>query len=161
MTSLNLRPWVAGCAVAAAVFLLASCTSGSHEGGAVGSSSPVPSVSRTTVGSDGEELTQQARAALAAVHGGTLVEAGAERVTDGVHTEPELSEGKSYQLSLVCFGGGSVQLVVRPAKTGTATTVPCDRSVVQQRIAARTALRIDVHGAKGSTGVIAWQIDTV
>lgn len=82
-------------------------------------------------------------------------------MTDGIHTEPDLSEGKTYRLSLVCFGGGSAQLAFRPANTGTATTVPCDQSVVQQRITAGKALRMDVEGTKGSTGVIAWQIDTV
>ncbi|WP_238431327.1 hypothetical protein [Streptomyces cavernae] len=162
MTSRNLRPLVAGCTVAASVLLLASCTSSNDDGKAAASSTPsVPSVSQTAAGPDEKKLTQQAQAALAAVHGGTMVEAGAERVTDGIHTEPSLSEGKTYKISLMCFGSGSAKLVFTPASTGTETKVPCDQSVVQQRITAAKALRIDVDGSKGSTGVIAWQIDTV
>lgn len=107
-----------------------------------------------------KELTDQARAALATVHNGRLVEAGAERVTDGIHTEPNLSEGKSYKLALVCVGSGSAQLTFTSASTGTKTKVPCDQSVVQQRITVREPVRIDVDGATGSTGVIAWQIDS-
>ncbi|MFF3990208.1 hypothetical protein ACFY0B_37250 [Streptomyces sp. NPDC001797] len=90
-----------------------------------------------------------------------MVEAGAERVTDGVHTEPTLSQGKTYKLNLVCVGSGSAQLTFSPASTGPKTEVPCDQSVVQQRITAHKPVRIDVDGVKGSTGVIAWQIDTV
>jgi hypothetical protein len=52
-------------------------------------------------------------------------------------------------------------LTFTPASTGTKTKVPCDQSVVQQRIIVHKPVRIDVDGTKGSTGVIAWQIDTV
>jgi hypothetical protein len=38
--------------------------------------------------------------------------------------------------------------------------VPCDQSVVQQRITVHKPVRIDVDGTTGSTGVIAWRIDT-
>jgi hypothetical protein len=82
-------------------------------------------------------------------------------VTDGVHTEPTLSRGKTYKLNLVCVGSGSAQLTLSPTSIGPKTEVPCDQSVVQQRITAHQPVRIDVDGAKGSTGVIAWQIDTV
>ncbi|MFD0034340.1 hypothetical protein ACWGDS_21675 [Streptomyces sp. NPDC055059] len=108
-----------------------------------------------------KKLTEQAQAALAAVHKGMLVEAGAERVTDGIHTEPGLSEGKTYQLSLVCAGTGSAQLVFLPANAGAKTTVPCDGSVVQQRITADKLVRINVDGSRGATGVVAWQIDAL
>jgi hypothetical protein len=81
----------------ASAFLLTSCTSGSGDGKAADSSSPVPSVPQKTTGSPEKKLTEQAQAALAAVHGGTMVEAGAERVTDGIHTEPTLGEGKTYR----------------------------------------------------------------
>ncbi|MGJ5759930.1 hypothetical protein [Streptomyces galbus] len=90
-----------------------------------------------------------------------MVEAGAERVTDGIHTEPSLSEGRTYRLNLVCVGTGRVQLAFTPTSAGTETEVPCDRSVVQQRITAHEPIRIDVDGTKGSTGVIAWQIDAI
>ncbi|MGY5115117.1 hypothetical protein ACWC2H_04460 [Streptomyces sp. 900105755] len=162
MINVNPRSWVAGCVVAGSVLLLTSCTPDSGDGGAASpQSSPTASASQTTAKSREKKLTDQARAALAAVHGGTMVEAGAERVTDGVHTEPTLSQGKTYKLNLVCVGSGSAQLTFSPASTGPKTEVPCDQSVVQQRITAHKPVRIDVDGVKGSTGVIAWQIDTV
>ncbi|MFJ8946344.1 hypothetical protein ACIRG4_24460 [Streptomyces sp. NPDC102395] len=153
---------LAGFAVAASVIMLTSCTSGSGDSKA--SEAPSPPASNgsqaATVSSE-KKLTEQAQAALAAVHEGKLVEAGAERVTDGIHTEPSLSEGKTYRLNLVCVGSGSAQLTITPTSTGTKTKVPCDQSVVQQRITAHEPVRIDVDGATGSTGVIAWQIDTL
>lgn len=100
--------------------------------------------------------------ALAAVQGGTMVESGAERVTDGVHTEPSLSKGRTYKLNVVCVGSGSAHVTFTPASAGSKAEVPCDRSVVQQRITTHELpVRIDVDGTNGSTGVIAWQIDTV
>ncbi|MCX5438112.1 MULTISPECIES: hypothetical protein [unclassified Streptomyces] len=46
-----------------------------------------------------------------------------------------------------------------PTNAGTKATVPCDGSVVQQRITADKLVHIDVDGSKGATGVVAWQID--
>ncbi|MFE9442363.1 hypothetical protein ACFYO2_25935 [Streptomyces sp. NPDC006602] len=161
MTYLSPRAWLAGCAVAASAFLLTSCSSGGGDDTAADSSSPVPSASLTATGSSEKKLTAQAQAALAAVHSGTMVEAGTERVSDGIHTEPTLSEGKTYRLNLVCVGSGSAQVSFTPASAGTKATVPCDQSVVQQRITSQKPVRINVDGAKGSSGVIAWQIDTI
>ncbi|MFC7264400.1 hypothetical protein [Streptomyces lutosisoli] len=160
MTYSSPRAWLAACAVTASTFLLASCTSGSDEGKAASAPSS-PSESQRATGSSEKKLTEQAQAALAAVHSGKMVEAGAERVTDGIHTEPTLSEGKTYRLSLVCVGSGSAQLALEPASAGSETKVPCDQSVVQQRITVHKPIRIDVGGVKGSTGVIAWQIDAI
>ncbi|MFH9549178.1 hypothetical protein [Streptomyces sp. NPDC017435] len=156
------RAWLTGCAVAASVVLLTSCTSGSGDGKASeGPSSPASSGSQATTGASEKKFAEQAQAALASVHGGKLVEAGAERVADGIHTEPSLSEGNAYKLNLVCVGEGSAQLTFTPTSAGTETEVPCDQSVVQQRITGHKPVRIDVDSAKGSTGVIAWQIDAI
>ncbi|MGW4728881.1 hypothetical protein ACWEQC_06820 [Streptomyces shenzhenensis] len=116
-------------------------------------------MSQTSAGPSEQKLTEQAQAALAAVHDGKMVEAGAERVSDGIHTEPTLSEGKTYRLNLVCFGSGSASLTLAPESKE--TPVPCDQSVIQQRIMADKPVRIDVNGTKGSSGVIAWQIDAI
>ncbi|WP_369271903.1 hypothetical protein AB5J55_19390 [Streptomyces sp. R11] len=153
---------LAGCAVVVSAFLLTSCTaSESGADGAANSPSPAPSRPRPAAQPSEKELTEQARAALAAVHNGAMVEAGVARVTDGVHTEPGLSKGKTYRLNLVCAGSGSAQLEFVPAGAGTGTTVPCDESVVQQPITAGKPIRISVDGAEGATGVIAWQIDAL
>ncbi|MGW2448818.1 hypothetical protein [Streptomyces sp. NPDC001675] len=140
-------------------FLLTSCTtSGSDEDGADASQSPAPTSTPTATTQSEKELSEQARAALAAVRGGTPVEAGAERVTDGIHSEPALTKGRTYRISLACAGKGAAELTFVPANAGTKTTVPCDRSVVQQRITAEAPVHVDVDGTRGSTGVIAWQI---
>ncbi|MGW3629196.1 hypothetical protein ACWD7F_03385 [Streptomyces sp. NPDC005122] len=163
MTYSNPRACLAACAVAASAFLLVSCTSGSGEGEAHSAppSPSAPSTPRTATGSSEKKLTEQVQAALTSVHSGTMVEAGVERVGDGIHTEPDLSKGRTYRLNLVCSGSGSGQLTFVPASAGTASTMPCDQSVVRQRITMHKRVRIDVDGAKGSTGMIAWQIDTI
>lgn len=164
MTNLSPRAWFAGCVVAASALLLTSCTSASGDGKATGttSSPPAASASQAAAKSREKKLTDQAQSALAGFHAGKLVEAGAERVTDGIHTQPTLSQGKTYKLNLVCVGSGLAQLTLTPASTGSKTKIPCDQSVVQQRITAhKLPVRIDVDGVKGSTGVIAWQIDTI
>lgn len=162
MTHANTRAWLAGCTVAASVFVLASCTSG--DGDARPSharSSSTPSSPRTPSGSTEKGLGEQAQAALAAVQSGKLVESGTERVTDGIHTEPNLTAEKTYKINLVCFGHGAAQMKFAPPSMGTQTEVPCDRSVVQQRIAGHKHIHIDVDAAKGSTGVIAWEIEAI
>ncbi|MEU6320225.1 hypothetical protein [Streptomyces sp. NPDC047009] len=152
--------FAAGTVLLSAFLITACTTSGNDEGKDTSSSpSPVSSSTRTATEPSEKKLTEQARAALAAVHDGALVEAGAERVTDGIHTEPALGKGKTYRLNLVCAGSGSAQLKFAPASVGKEVTVPCDESVVQQRIVADRTVRIDVDGVEGSTGVIAWQID--
>jgi hypothetical protein len=90
-----------------------------------------------------------------------LVEAGAERLTDGIHTEPGLHAGKTYELKLVCAGHGTAQLSFKPAGAGTPAEVPCDQSVVRQRLTAGKQIRIDVDAIQGSSGVIAWEIDAI
>ena len=165
MISSRARGWLTVCAAAASVALLTSCTSTDGAGDA-GSSSPEssrrpkPSEAATPEGPSDDKLTEQAQAALAAVHSGTMVEAGAERVADGVHAEPLLDDDKAYRFQLVCVGSGSVQVVFKPASAGQKATVPCDGAVAQ-RLTVSEPLRIDVDGGKGSTGMIAWQIDTV
>ncbi|MFI1537737.1 hypothetical protein [Streptomyces anandii] len=164
MSNLSPRAWFAGCAVATSALLLTACTSGSGDGEAANktSSPSTASTSQAATGAQEKKLTDQAQTALASVRSGTMVEAGAERVTDGIHTEPNLNQGKTYKLDLVCIGKGKAQLTLTPASTGPKTELPCDKSVVQQRITVqKLPVRIDVDGVKGSTGVIAWQIDTV
>jgi hypothetical protein len=143
-----------------AAFLLAACTSGGGGDKAAGfSASPTPSVSRTA---DEKQLTEQAQSVVASVRSGTMFAAGAERVTDGVHTETTVTRGKTYRLSVVCFGNGSARLGFTPARYGARSAVPCDQSMVQRRITGRSgAVRIDIDGAEGATGVIAWEIDEI
>ena len=147
------RRRLAGFAAVLSALLLTSCTSSDSD--ASHPASPTPS------GPSEKTLTERAQAALTAVSNGTLNEAGAERLSDGIHTEPTLRKGQTYRLNLACAGTGSARVEFVPQKAGTPTSVPCDESVVQQRLTGDGPLRIDVNGAEGSTGVIAWEIDAL
>ncbi|MEU1296613.1 hypothetical protein ABZ439_29840 [Streptomyces sp. NPDC005840] len=153
------RSSLAGCVLAACLLLLTACTSSSnddHPGKSPASTAPSPA--RTAAGSSELRLTRLAQAALASARVGEMVEAGTERVSDGVHTVPSLRRGTAYRLSLVCVGRGSARLTVSPGRRE--ETVPCDRSVVRQRITAEDE-KIDVNGTAGASGMIAWQIDAI
>jgi hypothetical protein len=63
-----------------------------------------------------------------------------------------------YRLVLTCVGRGSALLTVAPKESGADATVPCDQTVVQQRINGNGPVRIDVVGTKGTTGALAWRI---
>jgi hypothetical protein len=93
--------------------------------------------------------------------GRSMVESGVERVSDGIHTQPDLPKGRSYKLAVVCAGEGKAKIVFTPSKAAAEKTVPCDRSVVFERFMSSEALRIDVQGDVQATGMIAWRINTV
>ncbi|MFF7183790.1 hypothetical protein ACFZAR_00845 [Streptomyces sp. NPDC008222] len=160
----------AGAVMAAALGLVSCAASDGHEAAASGAASP--SASRAAAGAaeqklgaqqfDEKQLGEQAEAMLGGFgSGGAMVEAGTERVAEGIHTEPSLGRGRAYRLDLVCIGRGSARAVFTPAGTGTETGVPCDRSVVRRRITPHGPVRIDVDGVKGSTGVVAWVVREV
>ncbi|MGW3954098.1 hypothetical protein ACWEKM_24965 [Streptomyces sp. NPDC004752] len=162
MTHFAPRAPLLGCALTASMLFLTAGTSageGDESAKTKTSRSSTLIASQTPTGPSEQQLTEQAQAALAAVHDGEMFAAGVERVSDGIHTEPTLSKGKTYRLNLVCFGSGSARLTVTPESRE--TPVPCDQSLTQQRITADKQVRIDVNGTKGSSGVIAWQIDAI
>ncbi|MFJ5779944.1 hypothetical protein [Streptomyces sp. NPDC093094] len=162
MTSLTSRTCLTACAVTASALLLASCTSGGKDtAGTAPSPAPSASAAFTASGASEEKLTQQLGAALDGFRTGTVIESGAERIQEGIHTEPLLTEGAVYRLNLVCVGKGSAQALFTPEGAGDKTAVPCDGSVVQQRITADGPLRIDVDGRAGATGMVAWEIDEI
>jgi hypothetical protein len=150
--------WILGTAVAP-VLCLTGCTSGN---------APTPDRSATTSPhttadpSGDRKLTAQVQSALNAVteQGRSMVESGVERVSDGIHTQPALPEGRSYKLTVVCAGEGKAKIVFTPSKTAAEKTVPCDRSVVFERFVSSEAVRIDIQGDAQATGMIAWRINT-
>ncbi|MFD5711538.1 hypothetical protein ACFWHW_14265 [Streptomyces pharetrae] len=164
MILLSVRACLTALAVASSAVLLASCTSDSGDTvGATPSSTATTSAtsSAESPGASEEKLTEQAEAALAGFHNGTLVESGVERVSEGIHTEPTLTKGEAYRISIACAGTGSAQLRFTPASAGEKATVPCDSTVVQQRITPDKPVRIHIDGQAGATGMIAWQIDKI
>ncbi|MGM9445618.1 hypothetical protein ACTAF0_36060 [Streptomyces murinus] len=110
-----------------------------------------------------KKLTTQAQSALDAASdgGSSMVESGVERVSDGVHTRPGLTHGAAYKLTVVCAGKGAAELVVAPTGAGGKKAVPCDGSVVFERLTAESALKVDVQGKPGAAGMIAWRINKV
>ncbi|MFF7975033.1 hypothetical protein [Streptomyces sp. NPDC007905] len=110
-----------------------------------------------------KKLTAQAQSALDAVteQGKSMIESGVERVSDGIHTRPDLSMGRPYKLTVVCAGKGNAEIVFTPSKAAAKKAVPCDRSVVFERFTSSKSLRIDVQGKAEATGMIAWRINTV
>ncbi|MER7921453.1 MULTISPECIES: hypothetical protein [unclassified Streptomyces] len=145
------------CVLAPAI-LLTACTS---------NDAPAPTPAATHRGGDGaraeKKLTDQARSALDAVtdQGGSMVESGVERIADGVHTRPGLAHGAAYKLAVVCAGKGAAELVVVPSGAGGKKAVPCDGSVVFERLTAASALKVDVRGEPGAAGMVAWRINKV
>ncbi|WP_236067890.1 hypothetical protein [Streptomyces brasiliscabiei] len=159
MTSSRAMGRLTACVAAASIVLISGCTS-ADSSGAAESAPSTPSAKVSPDGPPDDKLIEQAQAALAAAHSGTMVEAGVERVADGIHAEPLLEADRTYRFQLVCVGGGSVRVVFRPENAGRKATVPCDGAVAQQRLTGSEPLRIDVDGGAGATGTVAWQIDT-
>ncbi|MEU5531903.1 hypothetical protein [Streptomyces sp. NPDC020362] len=152
--------WLLGCALVPTL-LLTACTSDHHtERGATAS----PSAAHHTASPQGDKrLTDQVQSALDAVtdKGSSMVESGVERVSDGVHTQPDLSQGAIYKLAVVCAGKGTAEIAFTPAVAGSKKPVPCDQSVVFERLTAKGSLRLDIQGGSGATGMIAWRINKV
>lgn len=90
-----------------------------------------------------------------------FVEAGLERVSDGFHTVPELTRGRSYRLAVACAGKGKIILSMA-LQSPVRRTVACDGVPLRRRITASAAeVKIDTEGMPGATGMVAWRIDQV
>ncbi|MFR9790726.1 hypothetical protein ACL07V_19040 [Streptomyces sp. MB22_4] len=147
-----------GCALMPAL-LLTACTS--HHDPAPGHRPSPPAAHQSGGAEDEKKLTDQAQYALDAVtdHGGSMVESGVERVSDGVHTRPGPAHGTAYELTVVCAGKGAAEIVVAPSGAGRKKAVPCDGSAVVERLAATGSLKVDIQGEPGAAGMIAWRIN--
>lgn len=129
-----------------------------------GPTPPPPSAQSAADSQTEKKLTAQVESALNGFsnEGSSFVESGVERVSDGVHTQPELSPGASYQLIVVCAGSGTAEIEFTPADAGPRKAVPCDVSPVVERLTPRQskeALRLDVRGKPGATGMMAWRLN--
>src|SRR6266545_3218585 len=104
--NLLMRPrprWLFGCALVPALFLT-GCTS-DHDSAPGREASP-SATHRSTEAQAEKKLTTQAQSALDAVTktDDSMVESGVERVSEGVHTQPDLAKGTTYKLTVVCAG---------------------------------------------------------
>lgn len=152
-----MRPWRAtllACA-AAPILPLTACTS------AHAPDSNRPATTQSAETPPERNLTAQAESALntASTNGSSTVASGVERVSDGVHTQPGLTPGTTYKLTLVCAGSGAAVIEFTPPDAGPKKPVPCDQSLVFTHLTAKKELRLDVRGEQGATGMIAWRID--
>ncbi|MFJ2815186.1 hypothetical protein [Streptomyces sp. NPDC087294] len=143
----------------APVLLLTACTS---QAASSDGTAPSPSATRPSgQATQKKQLTSQVETALGlttGAHSGSFVESGVERVSEGIHTRPELTDG-AYQLSLVCAGGGAATTVITAPGTHTTKRLPCDQSLDSEHLTGGRSFRIDVVGAPGAPGVVAWRID--
>ncbi|MFD5699540.1 hypothetical protein [Streptomyces lasiicapitis] len=147
-----------------ALALVSGCSSdsdGPDESAEKGSPKPT----RTAPVQDDPKLGQRVKEALGTDElgdsGPLLVESGLERVSDGVHTRPKLSPGRSYQVAVACAGKGKISLSIRAEKP-TRETVDCDGVPVMQRtVGSRSNLEIDTSGLSGATGMVGWRVSRV
>ncbi|MFJ3333074.1 hypothetical protein [Streptomyces sp. NPDC086766] len=152
--------WIIGCALAPTL-LLTACTSHND---AEATHSPSPTATHQSTEAQAEKrLTAEVQSALDATtdKGSSMVESGVERVSDGVHTQPSLTQGKTYKLTVACAGKGTAEIVLTPSSAGEKKPVPCDQSVVFERIKPKASLRLDVVGKPGASGMVAWRINKV
>ncbi|MHA4776642.1 hypothetical protein L1085_019365 [Streptomyces sp. MSC1_001] len=137
------------------------CTDGPHPSDTATASAPGKPMGEPsgTPSPRGEE--EQGRRAEAALETGwpddpEFVESGLERVRDGVHHLSPLTPGRTYRLSVVCVGTGTVKVVVADKDP---RTVPCDGVPAARRVEkAPERLPIDITPATGATGMVAWRI---
>ncbi|MFF4356882.1 hypothetical protein [Streptomyces sp. NPDC001604] len=141
-------------------FFLAACTSGP---GAepVHANAAAPSRTTATAAQQEKKLGAEARSALEATATGSMVASGLERVSDGLHTDPGLSEGTSYRLTVVCAGTGTAVIEFAPAGAAARKQFSCDGTPVLERFTAKHAQHVDVNGGRGAAGMIAWRIERV
>ncbi|MFD5515779.1 hypothetical protein [Streptomyces sp. NPDC127066] len=82
-------------------------------------------------------------------------------MTEGIHTRPTLDDGAGYEFTVVCVGKGEAEIVFSPAGAGSGRMIPCDRSLVFERLTGRSRLALDVRGRPGAAGMVAWRIEKV
>ncbi|MFE2156135.1 hypothetical protein ACFXAO_39580 [Streptomyces lavendulae] len=86
-----------------------------------------------------------------------FVESGLEKATDGVHARSTLTQDRTYKLSVVCVGTGSVQLTI--GEETRPQPVSCNGATANHPVHnPPQELSIDVTAASGATGMIAWQL---
>ncbi|MEV6534014.1 hypothetical protein AB0M86_31170 [Streptomyces sp. NPDC051639] len=151
--------WLLGTALVP-VLCLTACTSDKDP---APDRSAAPSHQSSAGRSAEKKLTEQAQSALDSVtkQDESMVESGVERVSDGIHTQPDLSAGHAYKLTVVCAGKGTAEITFTPRKTAARRTVSCDRSVVSERFTAGKQVRIDTQGKPEASGMIAWRLNSV
>ncbi|MFF6905701.1 hypothetical protein ACFY9Q_07160 [Streptomyces sp. NPDC012389] len=154
------------CALAAVWLLTAAlavgCTNGPEAGGSPSQtpkpSSPSPEPQKEER-AHGERVEEALRMGDGTESDDLFVEAGTERVGDGIHIRPTLPSSKSYTLSVVCSGAGKVRIKVALAQPLN-RTADCDGVPVRSRIQAPPSpLEVDVEGLPGSSGMAGWRID--
>ncbi|MEU2558618.1 hypothetical protein ABZ626_04640 [Streptomyces longispororuber] len=89
-----------------------------------------------------------------------FVEAGVERVGDGIHARPELAPGAEYEVVVACAGKGRIRLSIggEPTRRG----VRCDGVPTTRRASgSRQAIEIDATGEAGAAGMVGWRVSKV
>ncbi|MEU1115487.1 MULTISPECIES: hypothetical protein [unclassified Streptomyces] len=141
--------------------LMTACT-GDSDGSDEPAGKTHPTVGKSTPTHDEQKLGRRVKEALGTEtiddSDPSFVEAGLERVDDGLHARPELTKGTTYELAVACAGTGKISLSVRggePARR----TVDCDGVPATQRtVGSPGPLEIDAERLSGATGMVGWRI---
>ena len=159
----GVRTVLFGCALAPA-FLLVACTSGSDADAGAGTKTSAAPTRSNSQAQQEKKLTAQVQLALDGTEtdSDSMVASGVERVSEGLHTEPGLTKGTQYRLTVVCVGSGTADIRFTPKSAPATKPVVCDGATTLQRFTvAGTPFRIDVSGRAGATGMIGWRVDRV
>ncbi|GHE75220.1 hypothetical protein GCM10018785_49500 [Streptomyces longispororuber] len=159
------RAWAACAPLVLA--LLSGCTSGSG-GAADKADGPgrAPRSTPTTAAPDRDEaeLGRRVREALGTEsiddRDPLFVEAGVERVGDGIHARPELAPGAVYEVVVACAGKGRISLSIGGERTRRG--VRCDGVATARRTpGSRETVEIDAAGEPGAVGMVGWRVSKV
>ncbi|MEV6942746.1 hypothetical protein AB0N07_12235 [Streptomyces sp. NPDC051172] len=80
------------------------------------------------------------------------VASGLERVSDGLHTDPGLSAGTAYRLTVICAGIGTGAIEFAPAGAVAGKPFSCDGTTAVDCFTAKRAQHVDINGGRCATG---------
>ncbi|MFJ4712820.1 hypothetical protein [Streptomyces sp. NPDC088785] len=144
---------------------VAACTGGADRPAQDGTPARTPRATASAPAARERSLEHQVQTALGITatedDDPTFVEGGSERVADGIHTRPALPRGRSYTLTVVCSGTGTVRLSV-VAREHTEKPLTCDGTPTHVRITGTAdPVEIDVEPLPDASGMTAWRVDRV
>ncbi|MFI5727669.1 hypothetical protein [Streptomyces cyaneofuscatus] len=154
LTTHGWRAAPAGVLLAAA--LLTGCTDSGRDSDTPG---PGPTASGPSQEERDEKLGREAEAAVGMTDDGPEVEAGTGRLGEGIHTQPLLTPGKSYEVSFACAGSGAAEATVQSKGSTEVKKVECGGAPVHLRVHdAPSRVTIDVTAVGKASGMAAYRI---
>ncbi|MFF2698332.1 hypothetical protein ACFVUQ_08220 [Streptomyces cyaneofuscatus] len=154
LTTHGWRAAPAGVLLAAA--LLTGCTDSGRDSDKPG---PGPTASGPSQEERDEKLGREAEAAVGTTGDGPEIEAGTGGLAGGIHTQPLLTPGKSYEVSFACAGSGAAEATVQSKGATEVKKVECGGAPVHLRVHdAPSRVTIDVTAVGKASGMAAYRI---